>query len=81
MNIGAVRDIELDASMELEDVFLHFFAKFKDLQSPSSVAEARITSGEVELLQQWFDRQYEKPRNLARTLSGQPISEIPPNPP
>ena len=63
MNIGAVRDIELDASMELEDVFLHFFAKFKDLQSPSSVAEARITSGEVELLQQWFDRQYEKPRN------------------
>jgi len=63
MNGDAVRNTKLDASMELEEVFLHFFTKFKGLRCPISVAEAKITSDEVEALQQWFGRQYEKPRN------------------
>ena len=63
MDADVVRNTELDASMELEDMFLHFFTKFKDLQHPISIAEAKITSDEVALLQQWFGRQYEKPRN------------------
>jgi hypothetical protein len=62
MNADACGITELDASMELEDVFLHFFTKFRGLQSPRSVAEARITSDEVASLQQWFSRQYERPR-------------------
>jgi hypothetical protein len=30
MNVDAVRNTELDASMELEEVFLHFFMRFRD---------------------------------------------------
>jgi hypothetical protein len=63
MNVDACGITELDASMELEDVFLYFFTKFRGLQTPRSVAEARITSDEIASLQQWFSRQYEKPRD------------------
>jgi hypothetical protein len=63
MNVDAVRNMELDTSMELEEVFLHFFVKFKDLQSPSSIAEASITSSEGASLQQSFSCQYERPRH------------------
>lgn len=63
MNVDACGITELDASMDLEDVFLHFFRKFRGLQTPRSVAEARITTDEVASLQQWFSRQYERPRN------------------
>jgi hypothetical protein len=63
MSTGENRLPDLDFSMELEQVYWYFFAKFQDLQSPRSVAEARITSEEIEKLQSWFDVQYGKPRN------------------
>jgi hypothetical protein len=53
----------LDSSMELEDVYWYFLSKFLDLAVPRSVAEARITAGEVAELQSWFDAQYGRPRN------------------
>jgi hypothetical protein len=63
MSVDVVRNTELDPSIELEEVFLHFFTKFRDLQRPSSVVEAKITSAEVVSLQQWLGSQDEKPRN------------------
>ena len=54
---------ELDPSMELEQVFWHFFVKFQHLPTPRSVAEARVTPAEVEFLEHWFARQFGKPRN------------------
>ncbi len=54
---------ELDPAMELEQVFWHFFVKFQRFPTPKSVAEARVTPAEVEFLEQWFARQFGKPRN------------------
>src|SRR6201986_353053 len=48
--------------MVLETLVLHFFKNFRGLENPRSVAEARISSKEVDLLQRWFSRQYEKPK-------------------
>jgi hypothetical protein len=40
--------------MELEDVFAQFLEKFDALPTPTSVAEARITTAEFEALGIWF---------------------------
>ena len=53
----------LDSSMELEQVYWHFFVKFQGLSVPRSVAEARITSPEIQILQSWFLGQFGRPRN------------------
>lgn len=45
--------------MDLEDVYLHFLDKFESLQKPRSVAEARITSNELEGLKSWFLKRLE----------------------
>lgn len=63
MNTAAVAGLELDSSMELEEVYLHFLMKFQYLQCPRSVAEAKIGRSEVEALQCWFGNQYEKPKS------------------
>lgn len=49
-------------SMDLEDVFLHFLDRFETLPNPRSVAEARITTSELEALTLWFSQQWDKPR-------------------
>lgn len=54
---------ELDPTMELEQVFWHFFVKFKHLQTPRSVSEARVTPEEADFLEHWFASQFGKPRN------------------
>jgi len=53
---------ELHLSMDLEDVFLHFFKSFETLPSPRSVAEARITTDELEGLKLWFSERWGMPR-------------------
>src|ERR1039457_662519 len=53
---------EIHLSMELEDLFLHFFKRFEALPDPRSVAEARITPVEVEALSLWFSQQWGRPR-------------------
>jgi hypothetical protein len=63
MSTGQIRLTNLDSSMELEQVYWHFFTKFQDLDVPRSVAEARISGDEIEGLQSWFNVQYGKPRN------------------
>ena len=63
MSADVCGNVKLDASMALEDVFLYFFTKFRDLPNPRSVAEARITSDEIASLKQWFCQQYERPKN------------------
>lgn len=63
MSTGDNQLTNLDQSMELDQVYWHFFTKFRDLDIPRSVAEARITGAELEKLQSWFDGQYGKPRN------------------
>src|ERR1019366_3138346 len=63
MRLAENQHSELDPSMELEQVYWHFFAKFQDLDVPRSVVEARITHDEIEKLQSWFDAQYGRPRN------------------
>lgn len=54
---------ENHAPVELEDVFLHFWNKFRALATPRSVAEARVTQPEIEFLLRWFSGLYGKPRN------------------
>lgn len=63
MSTGQNPRPNLDSSMELEQVYWHFFTKFEDLDVPRSVSEARITGDEIAELQAWFDGQYGKPRN------------------
>ena len=63
MSTGQNPRPNLDSSMELEQVYWHFFTKFEDLDVPRSVAEARITCDEIAELQAWFDGQYGRPRN------------------
>ena len=63
MSTGDNQLTNLDPSMELDQVYWHFFTKFRGLDVPRSVAEARITGAELETLQSWFDGQYGKPRN------------------
>ena len=63
MRSGENRMPDLNASMELEQVYWHFFVKLQDLSVPRSIAEARITSDELQTLQAWFDGQYGRPRN------------------
>src|ERR1017187_3029870 len=53
---------ELHLSMELEDVFLHFLKRFETLPSPRSVAEARITTDEFDILMLWFSERRGIPR-------------------
>ena len=53
----------LNAHMELEQVYWHFFLKFQELDPPRSVAEATITNEELRVLQEWFEGQYGRPRN------------------
>jgi hypothetical protein len=48
--------------MELEDVFLHFLKRFETLPSPRSVAEARITTDEFDILMLWFSERRGMPR-------------------
>jgi hypothetical protein len=40
--------------MHLDELYLHFSEKFRELPNPRSVAEAAITAGEVAVLTQWF---------------------------
>lgn len=63
MSTGQNRLINLDSSMELEQVYWYFFTKFQDLDVPRSVAEARISWDEIDGLQSWFSVQYGRPRN------------------
>src|SRR5579863_1472582 len=49
---------EIHPSMELEDVFLHFLNKFENLPNPRSVAEAGITTDELEALTLWFSERW-----------------------
>jgi hypothetical protein len=63
MSTGQNPRRNLDSSMELEQVYWHFFTKFQDLDVPRSVAEAKISGDEIEELQAWFDVQYGRPRN------------------
>jgi hypothetical protein len=63
MSTGLNRLPNLDSSMELEQVYWHFFTKFQDLNAPRSVAEARISAEEVATLQSWFNFQYGRPRS------------------
>lgn len=50
--------------MELEDVFLHFLNRFENLSYPRSVAEARITTAQLEALTLWFSER--EPRMYCR---------------
>ena len=63
MEVGMGTLPELNSSMELEQVFWHFFVKFQHLTAPRSVSEARITCDEVQFLEHWFSAQFGKPRN------------------
>lgn len=58
----AALSYEIHPSMELEDLFLHFFRRFDSLPKPRSVAEARITAIETEGLSLWFSQQWGRPR-------------------
>src|ERR1017187_9127214 len=60
-NPSADLPCEIHPSMELEDVFLHFFKRFETLHNPRSVAEARITGVELDTLSLWFSQQWGKP--------------------
>jgi hypothetical protein len=63
--------IGINSSMELEQVYWYFWMKFQQLSVPRSVAEARVTTEEVDLLGQWFAGQYGRPRNWCdRTWQG-----------
>ncbi|HUS04896.1 MAG TPA: hypothetical protein VMZ52_01270 [Bryobacteraceae bacterium] len=59
---GGYLHCEIFPSMELDDVFLQFLKRFDDLPNPRSVAEARITTMEIEALSVWFSQQWGKPR-------------------
>jgi hypothetical protein len=48
--------------MELQEMFVYFAAKFDQLPTPKSVAEAKITADELAFLTQWFSALYGKPR-------------------
>jgi hypothetical protein len=63
MSSAESRLTNLNAHMELEQVYWHFFLKFQNLDPPRSVAEARITNEELQVLQEWFEGQYGRPRN------------------
>jgi hypothetical protein len=63
MEAGTATFPELNPAMELEQVFWHFFTKFRHLPSPRSVSEARIIPHEVQFLEHWFASQFGKPRN------------------
>jgi hypothetical protein len=63
MSTGEDQLPDLDSSMELEEIYWHFFTKFRNLDAPRSAAKARITGDEIEKLQSWFDGQYGRPRN------------------
>ena len=52
---------EIHRSMELEDIFLHFLKRFEKLPNPRSVAEARVTAVEIEVLSLWFSQQWGRP--------------------
>jgi hypothetical protein len=62
MATGDIALPTLDPSIELEQMYWHFFVKFQGMRAPRSVAEARIAKGELKILQEWFVRQYERPR-------------------
>ncbi len=51
---NAESSCEIQPSMELEEVFLHFLNRFESLPNPRSVAEAGITTDEAEALTLWF---------------------------
>lgn len=59
---SATLSFEIHPSMEIEDVFLHFFKLFAALTDPRSVAEARIGSAEIQSLSLWFSQQWGRPR-------------------
>jgi len=44
-------------------LFWHFYTKFRLLPPFRSIAEARISTSELEFLKQWFAEQYGKPKN------------------
>ena len=54
---------QLDASMELEDLYLYFHSRFSKLPHPRSVAEIGVAANEIQFLIQWFSNLYGKPRN------------------